>query len=234
MAVEGRRRRDPAQRIAEIVAATERVIAERGIEGLTHRAVAAEAGVPLGATTYHFATKDDLIAAALRRSVDRFGAYLDEWVARRPGLTPEQCAVLLADAVLPPADGPERDQQMVEFELYVAAMRRPALREIAEQHHRLSVRALAHYTDADTAEAAGVALMGVSLRALAAPEPPTRAEVERVLRRILVPNAALGAGGVEQGQEREQGRELALERRAEAEAGRAEAEVGRAEAEVGP
>src|SRR5436190_20241567 len=97
-----RRRRDPRRRIKEIAAATERVIAARGIEGLTHRAVAAEAGVPLGATTYHFAAKDDLIAAALRRSVDRFGAYLEEWVARRPGLTPDQCAVLLADAILPP------------------------------------------------------------------------------------------------------------------------------------
>ncbi|MFD9911035.1 TetR/AcrR family transcriptional regulator [Streptomyces sp. NPDC059063] len=191
MAVEGRRRRDPARRIEEIVEATERVIAARGVEGLTHRAVAAEAGVPLGATTYHFATKDDLIAAALRRSVDRFSEYLDEWVARRPGLTPEQCAVLLADAVLPPDGGPERAQQVVEFELYLAALRRPALRTIAEEHNELSVRALTHYTDPETAAAAGAALMGISLRALAAPAPPTRAEVERILRRILTPNPAL-------------------------------------------
>ncbi|MFD0412982.1 TetR/AcrR family transcriptional regulator [Streptomyces sp. NPDC127108] len=194
MAVEGRRRRDPARRVEEIVEATERVIAARGVEGVTHRAVAAEAGVPLGATTYHFATKDDLIAAALRRSVDRFGAYLDEWVARRPDLTPEQCAVLLADAVLPPADGPERAQQVVDFELYLAALRRPALRAVAEEHNELSVRALARYTDQDTAAAAGAALMGISLRALASPTPPTRAEVERILRRVLIPNPALDAG----------------------------------------
>ncbi|MFD9880308.1 TetR/AcrR family transcriptional regulator [Streptomyces alboflavus] len=194
MAVEGRRRRDPARRVEEIVEATERVIAARGVEGVTHRAVAAEAGVPLGATTYHFATKDDLIAAALRRSVDRFGAYLDEWVARRPDLTPEQCAVLLADAVLPPADGPERAQQVVDFELYLAALRRPALRAVAEEHNELSVRALARYTDRDTAAAAGAALMGISLRALASPTPPTRAEVERILRRVLIPNPALDEG----------------------------------------
>ncbi|QDQ12665.1 TetR/AcrR family transcriptional regulator [Streptomyces spectabilis] len=185
------RRRDPARRVEEIAAASERVIAERGVEGLTHRAVAAEAGVPLGATTYHFATKDDLIAAALRRSVDRFAAYLDAWVERRPELTPEQHAVLLADAVLPPSGGPERAQQVVDLELYLAALRRPALRHIAEEHQAHILRALAHYTDPDTAAAAGAALMGISLRSLASQSPPSRAEVESILRRILTPNPAL-------------------------------------------
>ncbi|MET9414706.1 TetR family transcriptional regulator [Streptomyces klenkii] len=54
------RRRDPQRRIAELSAATEKVIAARGIEGLTHRAIAEEAGVPLGATTYHFAAMNGL------------------------------------------------------------------------------------------------------------------------------------------------------------------------------
>lgn len=187
-----RRRRDPERRIAEITAATERVIAARGIEGLTHRAVAEEAGVPLGATTYHFATKDDLIAAALQRSVDRFAAYLEDWVARRPSLTPDQCAVLLTDAILP-GSGPQRDQQVMEFELYLAALRRPALRPIADQHTQLSIRALSHYTDRDTAAAAAAALNGISLHALANSTPPTRTEVEAILRRILTPNPALPA-----------------------------------------
>ncbi|MEV0372244.1 TetR family transcriptional regulator [Streptomyces sp. NPDC050636] len=187
-----RRRRDPERRIEEITAATERVIAARGIEGLTHRAVAAEAGVPLGATTYHFATKDDLIAAALQRSVDRFAAYLDDWVARRPALTPDQCAVLLTDAILP-GTGAQRDQQVMEFELYLAALRRPALRPIADQHTQLSLRALSHYTDPDTAAAAAAALNGISLHALANSTPPTRTEVEAILRRILTPNPALPA-----------------------------------------
>ncbi|TJZ52870.1 TetR family transcriptional regulator [Streptomyces piniterrae] len=185
-----RRRRDPERRIEEITVATERVIAARGIEGLTHRAVAEEAGVPLGATTYHFATKDDLIAAALQRAVDRFAGYLDDWVARRPALSPEQCAVLLADAVLPGV-GPQRDQQVMEFELYLAALRRPALRPIADQYTQLSRRALSHYTDPDTAAAAAAALNGISLRALANSTPPARTEAETILRRILTPNPAL-------------------------------------------
>ncbi|MEU5002416.1 TetR family transcriptional regulator [Streptomyces sp. NPDC021622] len=179
-----RRRYDPRARTEEVTAAAERVIGARGIEGVTHRAVAEEAGVPLGATTYHFATKDDLIKAALQRSVDRFVAYLDEWVARRPQLTPEQLAVLLADALMG-SFGPQRDQQVVEFELYLAALRRPALRPVADRYIEASVDALSRYVDPLTARAAAVAANGLTLRGLAGSEPPSRSEVEGILRLIL-------------------------------------------------
>ncbi|WKX71697.1 TetR/AcrR family transcriptional regulator [Streptomyces sp. XD-27] len=185
-----KRRRDPQRRIEEIAAATERVIAARGIEGLTHRAVAEEAGVPLGATTYHFATKDDLIEAALRRSVDRYGAYLDDWVAQRPGLTAEQLVVLLTD-VLMACFGPNRDQHTVELELFLAALRRPALRPIADRDIELTTNALLGYVDQDTAAAAATAMTGLTLRGLAGSRPPTRTEVESVLRRVLTPNPTL-------------------------------------------
>ncbi|MYT33921.1 MULTISPECIES: TetR family transcriptional regulator [unclassified Streptomyces] len=186
----GRRRRDPQRRIEEIAAATEKVIAERGIEGLTHRAVAEVASVPLGATTYHFATKDDLITAALQRSVDQFAAYLDDWVAQRPDLTHDQLTVLLTD-VLMGCFGPQRAQQVTEFELYLAALRRPALRAIADRYVELTVHALAHYTDPVTATAAAAAMNGLTLRGLAGTETPSRADVEAVMRRILTPNPAM-------------------------------------------
>ncbi|MFJ9615213.1 TetR/AcrR family transcriptional regulator [Streptomyces noursei] len=182
-----KRRYDPKQRIEEITVATEKVIAERGIEGLTHRAVAEQAGVPLGATTYHFATKDDLIQAALQRSVDRYAAYLADWVAQRPELTAEQLTVLLADALMG-CFGPQRDTQVMEFELYLAALRRPALRPIADQFIELSIDALLPYVDPLTARTAAVATNGLTLRGLAGSTPPTRAEVEDILRRILTPN----------------------------------------------
>ncbi|MEU2869166.1 TetR family transcriptional regulator [Streptomyces olivoreticuli] len=181
-----RRRRDPQRRIKEIAAATEKVIAERGIEGLTHRAVAEVAGVPLGATTYHFATKDDLITAALQRSVDRFAAHLEDWAAQRPGLSSDQLAVLLTDALLD-CLGPQRDQQVMEFELYLAALRRPALRPVADQYTELGIQTLARYTDPVTATAAAAAMNGLTLRGLAGSEPPARADVEAVLRRVLTP-----------------------------------------------
>ncbi|MCY0954106.1 TetR/AcrR family transcriptional regulator [Streptomyces sp. H27-S2] len=186
-----RRKRDPQRRIEEIISATERVITRRGIEGLTHRAVAEEAGVPLGATTYHFATREDLIRAALERSVDRFGAYLEQWVAQRPNLSPEQFAVLLTDALMGSFTADSRGQNTMEFELYLAALRRPELRAVADRHTQNNIRAISHYTDPVTAAAVAAASQGITLRGLANSQPPTRDEVESVLRRILTPNPAL-------------------------------------------
>ncbi|MFJ8314265.1 MULTISPECIES: TetR/AcrR family transcriptional regulator [unclassified Streptomyces] len=190
----GRRRRDPARRIAEIVSATERVIAARGIEGLTHRAVAAEAGVPLGATTYHFATKDDLIQAALRRSVDRYAAYLDDWAGQRPDLTTEQLVVLLTDALMG-CFGPQRGQQVLEFELYVAALRRPALRPLADRYAQATAEVLSRFTDPLTANATAAAATGLTLHGLAGTRPPTRTEIEDILRRVLTPHPVTARAG---------------------------------------
>ena len=48
-----------------IVAATVRIVAREGVAAVTHRRVAAEAGVALSSTTWHFATKADILEAAL-------------------------------------------------------------------------------------------------------------------------------------------------------------------------
>ena len=64
-----------------IVAATVRIVARDGVAAVTHRRVAAEAGVALSSTTWHFATKADILEAALhwtgRREVDRIRAIAD-------------------------------------------------------------------------------------------------------------------------------------------------------------
>lgn len=61
-----------------LMEATLRIIGRKGLDGVTHRAVAAEAGLSLGALTHHFATRDTLIDAALRyalsREIDRLRA----------------------------------------------------------------------------------------------------------------------------------------------------------------
>ncbi len=45
------------------------VVEARGLGGLTHRAVAARAGVTTGAVTHHFRTVEDLVAGAIRGQV---------------------------------------------------------------------------------------------------------------------------------------------------------------------
>lgn len=53
------------------------VLADLGVAGLTHRAVARAAGVSLAATTYHFDTKADILSAASQSLLDGYLAAFD-------------------------------------------------------------------------------------------------------------------------------------------------------------
>lgn len=57
-----------ADRRDELTQVLLRVVAERGIEGATIRGLAEAAGVSIGAVQHHFATKDELLLAAFRRT----------------------------------------------------------------------------------------------------------------------------------------------------------------------
>jgi DNA-binding transcriptional regulator YbjK len=54
-----------------------RVVAQKGLRGLTHRAVAAEAGVTQGLVTHHFGTRQTLIHEAIRSAgIESIGSTL--------------------------------------------------------------------------------------------------------------------------------------------------------------
>jgi DNA-binding transcriptional regulator YbjK len=60
-------RAEASKRVQDaIVAAAVQVVASEGVAAVTHRRLAAEAGVALSSTTWHFATKTDILMAALR------------------------------------------------------------------------------------------------------------------------------------------------------------------------
>ena len=60
--------RPPSEAVrAAIIEATIRLIGHDGVDGVTHRAVAREARVSLSSTTYHFASRDEIVSEALRR-----------------------------------------------------------------------------------------------------------------------------------------------------------------------
>lgn len=114
------RRYDPDRR-RRIIDAAIRVVGERGIAGLSHRAVAAEADVPLGSTTYHFATLDDLLVAALHQANEECKRDLDA----RTALT-DPGTDLAADLARLVEEMVTRDRARteLEYELYLAALRR--------------------------------------------------------------------------------------------------------------
>ena len=63
--------RKASERERPLMEATLRIIGRDGLDRVTHRAVAAEAGMSVGAVTHHFGTRDSLVDAALRYALSR-------------------------------------------------------------------------------------------------------------------------------------------------------------------
>jgi DNA-binding transcriptional regulator YbjK len=109
-----------------ILRATLAAIGERGIEGVTHRAIAARARVPLGSLTYYFPSKEDLLGQALLLFVDEEVERLEALGERLgdAGMEPAEIADAFATAL-------EANDPVAQFELYLEASRTPALRSAA-------------------------------------------------------------------------------------------------------
>ncbi|MFD3975535.1 TetR/AcrR family transcriptional regulator [Streptomyces cyaneofuscatus] len=162
------RRYDPERR-TRIIDAALRVIAADGIAGLSHRTVAAEADVPLGSTTYHFGSLDELLTAALRRSNENFARALRTSGVGAAPSAGDGPGTGLADEltrVLGEWLGGDRGAIELEYELYLAALRRPALRPVAAEWTTSAVEVLSARTDPATARALVALLDGVCLQVL--------------------------------------------------------------------
>lgn len=179
---------DPRRR-ERVIAATEEVLLEHGLDGLTHRAVARKAEVPLGSTTYYFATIDDLRYVALQRVVRRYIAWMHQWAESLGDIGPEGLADALADLIVM-AHAEYRQQVVVDFELTVAAMRHPELRELATVYSTATAAMLARRTTAARAMALAAAMDGISMLGLVSPEPLRRDDIGAAFRAILVPGSA--------------------------------------------
>ncbi|GAA3139646.1 TetR family transcriptional regulator [Streptomyces rameus] len=155
------RRYDPERR-QRITDAAIRVVGRDGIAGLSHRTVAAEADVPLGSTTYHFATLEELLVAALRQANEGFGGVLAELL---PDDGRGDLAADLARA-LGQWLGGDRTGVELEYELYLAALRRPALRPVAAEWTDQAAALLARRTDPVTARALLALMDGICLQVL--------------------------------------------------------------------
>ncbi|MBT2539643.1 TetR family transcriptional regulator [Streptomyces sp. ISL-44] len=178
----GVRRYDPERR-QRIIDAAIRVVGAKGIAGLSHRTAAAEADVPLGSTTYHFKTLDDLLVAALRQANEGFA----QAVAGSPALADPDADLAQALArLLGEFLAVDRGRVELEYELYLAALRRPALRPVAAEWGEAMAAALTPRTDPVTARALVAVMDGMGLQVLLTDaeydEPYAREILGRVLR----------------------------------------------------
>jgi DNA-binding transcriptional regulator YbjK len=109
-----------------------RILAEVGADAVTHRRVAAEAGLPLASTTYHFDSKEHLLTAALERAAERDRARLQAILSQSPPEPPDPLG-LVVDAILDPLESNDpscRASLLAAYALMLEAARRPALREV--------------------------------------------------------------------------------------------------------
>jgi DNA-binding transcriptional regulator YbjK len=128
MPAQNRVHRASAQRRRDaLIEAAAEVAAEVGAGAVTHRAVAARAGVPLSTTSYFFASIDDLVAEALQvGSSGRFeGLEATAKAAAGPdGSDAEEAIAAVAREAVSTPRSVEGDQ----IELFLAAGRDPELR----------------------------------------------------------------------------------------------------------
>jgi DNA-binding transcriptional regulator YbjK len=171
---------DP-DRPLRIALAALKVVADNGVEGLTHRAVAAVADVPLGSTTYHFATLDDLLSAAIVEAKKATDTELAAWAE---ALAPDTDLVASVANYVMDTLTSHWGRMVVEHELYMAALRRPQLRALSREWDEAFPAVLAKHTDAVTAQAVALVVDGMFVRAFIHGM-PTRDEVEEVLGLLL-------------------------------------------------
>lgn len=178
---DGRRAKGERRRRA-LIDATLRVVARDGVSGVTHRTVAKEAGVPTTASTYYFASIDDLLCDALstcmREDAQRLLAVADSL----PHAADRRTAIaeLMADLVATPG------HLLAEYELFLLAARRPELREATELWAAAAAEFARRFTtDPDRVALFVAAFDGLLLRALLAERPHTVAGFEAALRLLL-------------------------------------------------
>lgn len=103
------------------------VVGRAGLRGLTHRAVDAEAGLPIGSTSNVYPTRDALLGGVVDRFVDREREAWDEVAARLAPTSPGVLAAALGEWARA-ACGPQRAVTSTRYALLVEAAHRPSLR----------------------------------------------------------------------------------------------------------
>lgn len=154
-----RAKRDPEGRKRAIVEAAADLIMHGDGTRLTHRRVAAHAGVPLGSTTQYFASIEELRRAgmaALAEQVERDYDAMFADIARKGG-TAEALADAINEYLM------DRDQVEADAAYYSASVTDPEVRKLARKAFISMVERLLPYASEAQAVALAAFIDGVTL-----------------------------------------------------------------------
>jgi DNA-binding transcriptional regulator YbjK len=156
-------RQGSEQRRQQILDAAMRILIRDGVRAVRHRAVAAEAQVPLSATTYYFKDIDDLLTDAFAQYVERSAAYmaklwtntetlLREMVARNDGSADARAR--LADEIARMTLDyvrhqllTRRDQLIAEHAFRLEALINPRLAPLVSAHQQILLQGSAQFLE---------------------------------------------------------------------------------------
>lgn len=172
-----------------LIDAAIRVVGQKGLRGLTYRAVATEAGVTQGLVAHHFGSRDELLRAALLQA---FQGSIE-----RSSLVPASGRLddLVSDLAARAEEG--ADEEAFQFELTLEARRRddlrPHARGLYDAYHAATADALRRVgvdADDDLARVVFAALDGLVFQQLLYGEPARTERALAVLRRMIASHAA--------------------------------------------
>ncbi|MBJ7347692.1 MAG: TetR family transcriptional regulator [Thermoleophilaceae bacterium] len=193
------------ERRAALLDAAIEVVADHGIAGVTHRAVAARAGFPPSTTSYFFASIDELLLEAMRERIARnterlelLTTLMQSQIASGQGFDVDEIAGAFAQALV----DPPTVELIAQFDMYVTAARRDDVRQHVqamvaayEQLAATALTALGVETPAVVARAMVALADGFLLRALTTGSDRNLiAEQLRVAFRALIAGYASVAG----------------------------------------
>jgi DNA-binding transcriptional regulator YbjK len=176
------RRHEPDRR-NRLIDVTLDLIAEVGVAGISHRRIAARAGVPLGSMTYHFDSMDQLLFEAFARFAETISKLFEERLGAATTIAEVRNGVV--SLIHEDLTGPQAARDAVlTFELYTLAAREPRFRGITRAWMRRSRVELERHFDSDTARQLDALIEGLAIHRSLDPEPPSRALTEQAIAKI--------------------------------------------------
>ncbi|KAF1020372.1 MAG: HTH-type transcriptional regulator RcdA [Paracidovorax wautersii] len=151
----------------------------QGVQGVSHRAVAAEADVPLGSTTYYFRDLDALLMASIERLTQRRRMEMETWSADIASL--DALITGLAELIITRLTR-DRQETMLSYELYFLALRRPAFRFYSEASTQVLRDTIRRFADEDTTRALTALVDGLVVQGLLSTHIPTQHDLLVAMR----------------------------------------------------
>lgn len=179
-----------------ILDAVIKLLASRGLEGVTHRAIDEAAGLPQGSSTYYFPKKESLLVEASRHLAALLEKDCDELQVGFAGIAAKQgvdAAVdYVAKEVVSYADT-ARDLFLARMELTLAASRREELADVGERLTAAARRPIEFFLHLISEgrkdmpiETCAALIDGISLMYATGQGPkPTREQIATVFRAVL-------------------------------------------------